>query len=64
MKTERFYETLRKLHDILEEYIYTELDAAIWQLKQAVDQKRTQLKKQFTPPKPRKLTQKEKRELR
>lgn len=62
-KTDKLYETVRKLSEILEDYLYTELDAALWQLKQALEQRREQLKKQFTPQKPRKLTRKEKTQL-
>jgi len=62
-KTDRLYEAIRKLSEILEDYLYTELDAALWQLKQALEQRREQLKKQLTPQKPRKLTRKEKAQL-
>lgn len=62
-KTDRLYEAIRKLSEILEDYLYTELDVALWQLKQALEQRREQLKKQLTPQKPRKLTRKEKAQL-
>jgi hypothetical protein len=62
-KTDKLYDTIRKLSEILEDYLYTELEASLWQLKQSVEQRREQLRKQFTPEKPRKLSRKEKRQL-